>query len=784
MQKHMMMVLLSVVGVIGVGRSAAVAPVAEPFALAQVRLLEGPFKDAQERDRAYLHLLDADRLLHNFRLTAGLPSTAEPLGGWEAPKCELRGHFMGHYLSACALMYASTGDGKLKDKADYMVAELAKCQAAMPSQKFNPGYLSAFPETLFDRVDAYQPVWAPYYTLHKILAGLLDVHQLCGNAQALDVLNKVADWQAFRLGRLSHAQQQKALNCEHGGMNEVYANLYAVTGNPQHLKLARAFNHEVIFAPLAKGEDKLNGLHANTQVPKIIGAAREFELTGEPVLGAVASNFWKFVALDRSYCIGGHSDSEHFFPLTDFAKHLTPAAAETCNTYNMLKLTAHLFAWQPTARTMDFYERALLNHILASQDPRTGMMIYFATLKPGHFKSYNTTNNSFWCCTGTGVENHARYGELIYTRSADALYLNLFIASELTWKEKGLVVRQETKFPESDVTRLTFTCAKPAAFALKIRQPFWAGKLAVTVHGAAADVQADATGYATVQREWKNGDVVEVRLPMTLRVEPLPGAPKLAAICYGPVVLAGELGTAGLDKLNLYIGRQLDLCGSPTPEASVFMGAPAEFVAHIEPVAGLPLTFRTKGLGRPSEVTLSPYYRNHHQRLNVYWECFTEADWQVRAATHAAAEAARKAFEARLVDEVRPGEQQSETDHNYKGDKTRTGYDHNRSWRDTRTWISYDVKVLPDQPMTLRCIYWGGDGGQRAFDILVDGTKIATQKLNQNKPNAFYEADYPLPGKLTRGKQQSTVKFQAHTNHIAGGIFGVLLLKLESAAAK
>jgi DUF1680 family protein len=779
MQRNMMCLLFLAAGLAG----AAVPPAAEPFPLAHVRLLDGPFKDAQERDRKYLLDLDADRLLHNFRVTAGLPSTAEPLGGWEAPKCELHGHFTGHYLSACALMYASTGDRQLKARAGYLVAELAKCQAALPAKGYNKGFLSAYSETFFDRVDACKPVWAPYYTLHKVMAGLLDVHQLCGNPQALDVLNQMADWLSFRIGRLSHEQQQKALGCEHGGMNEVLANLYGVTGHPAHLKLARAFNHETIFEPLAKGEDQLNGKHANTQIPKVIGAAREFELTGEPALGAVASNFWKFVALDRSYCIGGHSDSEHFFPLADFARHLTPVTAETCNTYNMLKLTGHLFAWQPAARTMDFYERALLNHILASQDPRTGMMIYFATLKPGHFKSYNTPNDSFWCCTGTGVENHARYGELIYAHSAAALYLNLFIAAELTWQEKGLVVRQETKFPESDATRLSFKCAQPVKLALKIRHPFWAKDIVVTINGAAAAVQTGAEGYATLEREWQDGDVVEVRLPMTLRVEPLPGAPKLVALCYGPLVLAGELGKEGLDKVNLYMGRQLDLAGSPTPEVPVLMCAPADLLQHVEPVAGRPLTFRTRNIGRPSDVTLSPSWQLHHQRLNVYWQLFTEADWQAKQAAHAAAEAARKQFEARLLDEVRPGEQQSETDHSYKGDKTRTGYLHDRSWRDTRTWISYVVKVAPDQPMTLRCSYWGSDGGPRTFDILVDGEKIATQKLARNKPDKFLDADYPLPEKLTHGKQQVTVKFQAHPNHIAGGLFGVLLLKPDPTAA-
>lgn len=785
MQKIRVLALLLTAGLGMTAQGSAVQPVVEPFPLAQVRLLAGPFKDAQERDRKYLLDLDADRLLHNFRLTADLPSTAEPLGHWEAPNGELRGHFTGHYLSACALMYASTGDEKLKAKLDYMVAELAKCQAALPAKGYHPGFLSAYPESFFDRVDARQPVWAPYYTLHKIMAGLLDVHLLCGNQQALDVLNRMADWLDFRLGRLSHEQQQQALGNEHGGMNEVLANLYGVTGNPEHLKLARAFNHEEIFAPLAAGTDQLDGKHANTQIPKIVGAAREFELTGEPAFGAIASNFWQYVALDRAYCIGGHSDSEHFFPVDQFAKHLTPATAETCNTYNMLKLTRHLFAWQPAARAMDFYERALLNQILASQDPDTGMMFYFASLKPGHFKSYNTPDNSFWCCTGTGIENHAKYGDTIFFHSADALYLNLFIAAELTWKEKGLVVRQETQFPESDTTRLTFACAQPVRLALKIRHPFWAKTLAVTVNGAAAAAPTGADGYAVLEREWKSGDRVEVRLPMALRVEPLPGEPKTVAFCYGPVVLAGELGKEGLDKLNLYTKSQLDLQHTPTPAVPVLLCEPAELLQHVTPVAGRPLTFRTQGIGRPADVTLAPFYSLHHQRYTVYWQVFSAADWEKHQAAIAAAAAARKAFEARIVDEVQPGEQQPETDHHLQSAKSSSGEHAGRKWRHAvgGGWFSYDLKVLPDQPQTLRCAYWGSDG-LRTFDILVDGEKIAEQTINRNKPNDFFDADYPVPERLTKGKQQITVKFQPHPKNIAGGVFGVLLLKAEPTATK
>jgi DUF1680 family protein len=727
-----------------------------PFSLKQVRLLDGPFKDAQERERQYLHDLDADRLLHNFRVTAGLPSTAEPLGGWEDPKGELRGHFVGHYLSACALMYASTGDEKLKAKADYIVAEMAKCQAVLLDKGYNKGFLSAYPESFFDRVDRCERVWAPYYTLHKIMAGLLDMYQQTGNQQALDVLVKMADWLKFRTDRLSHEQQQKALNCEHGGMNEVFANLYGVTGNPDHLKLAIAFNHDVIFAPLARGEDQLNGKHANTQIPKIIGAACEYELTGKGEFAAIASNFWQYVAIDRAYCIGGHSDSEHFFPTHDFARHLSPATAETCNTYNMLKLTRHLFAWQPSARLMDFYERALFNQILASQDPATGMMYYFASLKPGHFKNYNTPMNSFWCCTGTGVENHAKYTDTIYFHDDNTLFVNLFIASDLTWPEKGLVVRQETKFPDQNTSRLTFTCAKPVKVTVKVRH---------------------AGAYVDYDREWKNGDTLDIEIPMPLRIEPLPGEPKIVALFAGPIALAGELGKQGMEKVNLLTKGQLDLANVPTPDVPVLLGDPADVLKHIEPVAGQPLTFRTKGIGRPGDVTLSPYFRLHHQRFTVYWKCLTEADWQAKQVEIDKLNAVRKTFEARIVDEVRPGEQQPETDHNLKESRSSSGQFRDRAWRDARGWFSYEIKVVSDQPATLRCTYWGNDGGNRVFDILVDGQKIAEQKLDNNQPNKFFDVDCAIPATLTQGKQRVTIKFQPHPDAIAGGLFGLLVLK-------
>jgi hypothetical protein len=589
---------------------------AEPFPLAQVRLLDSPFRDAMVRDEDYLLSLDCDRLLYNFRVNANLPTQARPYGGWEAPKGELRGHCVGHYLSACSLMYASTGDARFKERADKIVAGFAECQTALGSNATHFGYMSAFPESFIDRVEAGRPVWAPWYTLHKIMAGLLDANQLCGNAQALGVLTNMANWVKFRQDRLSEQQMQASLRTEYGGMNEVLANLYGITGNADYLKAAEAFNQKSLFDPLAAGDDRLNGLHANTQIPKMIGAARQYELTGSKRDEEIASFFWDRVALHRSYVIGGDSDREHFFSTNDFARHLSAETAETCNTYNMLKLTRHLFSWDPAARTMGFYERALYNDILASQDPDQGMFVYLMSLKPGHFKTYSTPENSFWCCVGTGMENHAKYGDTIYFHNDKSLLVNLFIPSDLSWPEKGLDVRQETKFPESDTTRLEFKAAKPVSLALEIRWPEWSEKLSIHVNGRSQKISGQPGSYVSISRIWQNGDRVDIQLAMKLHTEPLPGTSNIVAVLYGPVVLVGELGTDGLP--NPYARNQTDLVRVPDPAIPALVGDATSILKRIK-ATGTPLVFRTRNLGRPNDVTLVPLYRANHERYTVYW---------------------------------------------------------------------------------------------------------------------------------------------------------------------
>jgi DUF1680 family protein len=608
----------------GAAVNDVVKPAASAFPLDAVRLLDGPFHHAQELDKKFLLEIDADRLLVPFREVAKLPVTKKRYGGWESR--DLNGHSLGHYLSACSLMFAATGDARLKSRVDHVVSQLAEIQAAN-----GDGYVAGIPEKLFDDCFAGGPLrgWVPWYNVHKTFAGLVDARQLTGSVQALAVASRFAAWAKKGTDAMSDDQFQKMLAIEHGGMNEALANLYALTGDSDQLALARRFWQARVLDPLVRGEDPLTGLHANTQIPKLVGSARLYELTGAPRYEAAARNFWTEVVRRRSFVTGSNSEHEHFFPVGEEAARLTVETAETCNVYNMLKLTRHLFAWQPDAEEMDFYERALFNHILGSIDPDTGMTLYFLSLKPGHFKVYGTPENSWWCCTGTGMENHARYGESIYFHGDDVLWVNLFIASELTWKEKGLVVRQETAFPESDTTTLVFQAEKPATLTLRLRVPAWATRGAtVRIND---DVQTIATrpqSYLALRREWHDGDRVEFTLPMSLHLHRATDDPETAAILYGPVVLAGALGRENFP--NDHQADHLALDHWPDPPVPVLAADQTDLTAWIKPVANRPLHFKTVGAGHPKDVELLPLYALHHQRFTVYWKLVGPERWADR----------------------------------------------------------------------------------------------------------------------------------------------------------
>ena len=587
----------------------------KPFALGQVRLTAGPLHDAQEWNRDYLHRLSADRLLHNFRVTAGLPSTAQPLGGWEKPDCELRGHFVGHYLSACALMHASTGDAELKAKGDMVVAELAKCQA-----KLGGGYLSAFPTELFDRVKVRKRVWAPYYTLHKVMAGLLDMHLHCGNKQALDVVQGIAGWVDAWSAPIPEAQMQKILGEEYGGMNEVLYNLTAVTGNERWAKAGDRFTKKWFFNPLALRRDELRGLHVNTHIPQVIGAARRYELTGDVRFHDVADYFWYEVTGARCYATGGTSNGEGW--LTQ-PRHLAEelkqdvATAECCCVYNMLKLTRHLYQWTGDPRYFDYYERVLLNHRLGTIHPQTGATMYFLSHTPRAWKTFSAENDSFWCCTGTGVEEYSKLGDSIYFHDDDGLCVNLFIASELNWREKNLSLIQKTNFPEESGTTFSISVAKPTQLTLRLRAPAWlASDASVKLNGKAMGVSASPGSYLSIKRVWQNGDRVELALPMALRAEPLPDDQTLRAFCYGPLVLAGDLGNEGLtpEKIVGLQGPEMAKTTFAVPEVKT---AGTELASWIKPDGARPLAFRITG--QPNEFHLAPLNSIFDKRYSIYW---------------------------------------------------------------------------------------------------------------------------------------------------------------------
>ncbi|MFC6092591.1 glycoside hydrolase family 127 protein [Saccharothrix lopnurensis] len=564
---------------------------ADPFPLSAVALLAGPFQRNTARTHAYLRFLDPDRLLHTFRLNVGLPSSAAPCGGWESPTTELRGHSTGHVLTALAQAYASTGGADFKAKSDHLVAQLAVCQDRARTAGFTTGYLSAFPESFIDRVEARRQVWAPYYTLHKILAGLLDAHLLTGNAQALTVLTRLAGWVGWRNGRLTQAQRQDMLDTEFGGMNEVLANLHQLTGDPAHLTAARYFDHAEVFDPLAAGRDALAGYHANTQIPKALGALREYHATGETRYRDIARTFWDLVVGTHTYAIGGNSNGEYFRAPNRIASELSDHTCECCNTYNTLKLTRQLFRTTPgRPELFDFYEKALYNHLLGAQDPDSahGHHSYYVPLRPGGQRTYSNDYQNFTCCHGTGMETNTKHGDSTYFHSGTTLWVTLFIPSVLTWPGRGITVRQDTGFPDTPSTRLTVTGS--GAIDLRLRVPSWAAGARLRLNGA--DVPVTPGGYARLDRTWASGDVVDLSLPMALTRESAPDDPAVQVVKHGPIVLAGGYGTTDLTSLPVL-----------RPDTLRPTSTPLEYTA-------------TASTG---QVRLAPFHRTHRQRYTVYW---------------------------------------------------------------------------------------------------------------------------------------------------------------------
>lgn len=745
-----------------------------------------------ERNADYLLSLEPDRFLHNTLKYAGLEPKGELYGGWEAKG--IAGHSLGHYLTAISLQYAATGDPRFKQRIDYTVSEMAICQ-----KKYGDGYIGALPPQELETMRAFADgtvnvsspfnfkggAWVPWYTQHKVLAGLKDSWVLGGNEQAKTVALKLADWVDDITKTLSEDQQQDMLRVEHGGMLETLMDLYALTGNKNYLKAANRFHHHAVVDPLIAGKDNLTGIHANTQIPKIIGEARAYEVAGDSNGRKIAEFFWERVVHFRSWVIGGNSNREHFFPTGTSAENLAPEAAESCNTYNMLKLTEHLFAWDPKPEYADYYERALFNHILASQEPDKGMFAYFISLKPGHFKTFSTPHDSFWCCVGSGMENHTKYGQSIYFHSTDVLYINLFIPSVLNWHEKGLVLEQRTNYPGEKTIQFSVKASETKQpVSMRVRCPGWAPAAPVFVlNGRPLAVDAKLGEYAEIKRVWKTGDQLTVTIPMQLRTESLEGDSGKVALLYGPLVLAADLGPVERSGSFPYAVEQWDNFRKPAATVPVLVVPEGkQLLDCIEPVPGSNLVFRTVGLGQPNEVVLKPFKDIFYNHYTIYWDVLSQDDWNRRARDIQTSEKQRREQDARTVDVIHFGEQQPEIDHEVKSEQSYTGDAFGRKWRDARDggWFEFKMKVLPETLQLLRCTYWGGDQGNREFNILVDGEWLAFQTLENKHSGQFFDVDYPFPAALLKGKDRISIRIQAKPGKIAGGLFGASIMKQET----
>ncbi len=747
----------------------SITPETYAFPLSDVKLLEGPFNHAMQRDVDYLLQLDPDRLLHRFRLFAGLTPKAAIYTGWESET--LSGHTLGHYLSACAMYYAATGDVRFKEKTDYVVEELALCQAARKT-----GYVGSIPreDSVWNEVSKgnirtagfdLNGLWSPWYTLHKVFSGLLDAYLYANNEKAKEVVIRFADWTDRITAGLNDEQLQKMLACEFGGMNDALLNIYAITGNKKYLTVADRFYHKAIMDPLAEQKDQLSGKHSNTQIPKIIGAARRYELTQDAKDKTISEFFWNTVVNHHTYVMGGNSEYEYLTEAGKLNNHLSQNTAETCNTYNMMKLTRHLFTWKPHADLFNFYERALYNNILSSQHPQTGMMCYFTPLRMGAKKDFSTPFDSFWCCVGSGIENHVKYGEAIYNRGKDgSVYVNLFIASTLTWKEKNITITQQTAFPQSESVLLSVTTSKPQKFTLRIRKPEWVNDAQFMINKKIIQPALEANGYWSIARTWKKGDHVEIVLPMKLHTQPMPDNANRVAVLYGPIVLAGDLGTAKPDPVK----------GIP-----VFINEHKPVNDWVLAADTKNLIFKTKDVSTTGTITFSPLYQFTDHYYSVYWDQFTTQSWAQQQAAYEAEKERLKKLEERTIDVLRLGEMQPERDHHVTGEKTVSGEDNDRTYRDAdeRGWFSFQMKVVPDTKNTLMLTYWGSERGRKMFDIFVDDVKIGTQELNSNDPGKFFDVHYVLVPELIKNKATITVKLVALPGKRVGALYGARVVR-------
>jgi uncharacterized protein len=764
------------------------------FTLRDVLLLDGPFKNAQDLNAKTLLQYDADRLLAPFRKEAGLSKKAESYSNWDG----LDGHVGGHYLSALAMIYASTGSAASKNKMDYIVAELAACQQANSKNNadWGEGYIGGVPKSnaiwsTFKTGDfrEYRSAWVPWYNVHKMYSGLRDAWLYGGSEEAKDIFIKFCNWGIRITEGLSDEQMQTMLDVEHGGMNEIFADAYQITQDEKYLKAAKRFSHKMLLNPMSTSTDNLDNKHANTQVPKAVGFQRIAELANDEEYANAGKFFWETVTTNRSLAFGGNSRRE-FFPSiaasSDFVNDVE--GPETCNTYNMLKLTEHLFRANPTAKYVDFYERALFNHILSTQHPQHGGYVYFTPARPQHYRVYSSPNQAMWCCVGSGMENHSKYNQFIYTHSKDSLFLNLFVASQLSWRDKKIKIIQETAFPNEEQTTLRVV-EGGARFTLMVRYPSWVkkGELNVSVNGKRVQHAALPSSYIAIDRQWKKGDVVKVALPMQNTMEQLPNVPAYVAILHGPIVLGAKTGTENLKGIVADDSRWGHIANGerlPLDKAPILVEDDQAKITQLVPVKGKSLTFTFPPVKmiNASNLVLEPFYRIHDARYMIYWMALSTQQYQSYLDSIASIEKKKLALQKRTLDFVAPGEQQPEVDHAMQKENSTTGNHLNEFWRDAKGggYFSYSLATGGETGLSLMVRYWGSEWGSRKFDIYIDDQKLISEdntgRWNQSQ---FIDVEYPIPDTMTKNKKRVQVKFQALPQNTAGAVYYVRLLRKE-----
>ena len=694
---------------------------------------------------------------------------------------------------------AATGDKACRERMEYFISELQACADANAKNhpEWGKGYVGGVPGS--DRIwsnykkgdfGAYSGAWVPYYNIHKMYAGLRDAWVYCGNEQAKQLFLGFCDWAIDLTAGLSDAQVERTLHTEHGGMNEVLADAYAITGDKKYLDAAKRFSHHRLLVPLSQRQDCLDNMHANTQVPKVVGFERIAELSGDETYHNASIYFWDIVTGERSLAFGGNSRREHFpskEACMDFINDID--GPETCNTNNMLKLTEELHRRNPEARFADYYELATFNHILSSQHPEHGGYVYFTPARPRHYRNYSAPNEAMWCCVGTGMENHGKFGQFIYTHVGDALYVNLFVASELNWREKGLTLRQETAFPYAETSRITITNGK-GEFPLLVRYPGWVkpSSFEVKVNGQPVQIITGPSSYITINRKWKKGDIIDITFPMHNSIKYLPNEPQYIAMMHGPIMLAAKTGTEDLAHLiadDSRFGQYASGKKLPINEAPILVNDNLEDIANqLQPIAGKPLhfTLSTK-MENAIHSEIQPFFEIHDARYMMYWLALSEENYKGYLDDLAKKEQERQALEARTVDKVQPGEQQPEADHFMETDRSQVGNTNDVFFRDASDshYFSYLMQTGGQTDLSLRLKYWGvGEWKSHEFDIFVDDVLVKeVNNTGKYRISEFKYETYPVPAELLKDKKQVRVKFVAKPRKQIGEIYEVRLVKGE-----